>query len=218
MEKLMKSFLRSSIISSLVLLALGLLLIFKSEVTIYTISYVIGGLLIAVGAIAIIKFITNIKSTENNYDLNIVYGAVCVIMGILVIKSPKAIASIIPIVLGVVIIASSATKLQYTLQIKDKGNDLWKSTIIISLISLLCGVILVFNPFKAAVGITRIVGIFISIYAVLDIASTFSIKKTINEVEVIEAKVDDAEIIDEKKKSKKKTKKGTSKTKKKNAK
>ncbi|MBQ2639480.1 MAG: DUF308 domain-containing protein [Bacilli bacterium] len=219
MEKLMKSFLRSAVVSSLILLALGLLLVFKSEATIYTISYVIGGLLIAVGAIALIKFIVNIKSIERNYDLNIIYGIVCVIMGVIVIEHPRAIASIIPIVLGIVIIASSATKLQYTLQFKDKGSDLWKATIIISLISLLCGVVLIFNPFKVAVGITRIVGIFIAIYAVLDIASTFSIKKAIKEVEMVEeSKVVDAEIIDEKEKNKKSTTKTKGKTKKKNAK
>lgn len=212
MEKLMKSFLKSSIISSLVLIILGLLLIFRSEVTIYTISYVIGGLLIAIGAMAIIKFLTNIKVTENNYDINIIYGIVCILMGVLVIEHPNAIATMIPIILGIVIIASSATKLQYTLQMKDKGSDMWKSTVIISIISLLCGVVLLFNPFKVAVGITKIVGIFILIYGILDITSTLSIRKTLKDtLELNEETVADAKIVDEKEKPK--TKKKTTKKK-----
>ena len=187
-----------------------MLLIFRSEATIYTISYVVGGLLIAIGAIAIIKFLTNIKITENNYDINIIYGIVCVIMGVLVIQYPEAIATMIPIVLGIVIIASSAIKLQYTLQMKDKGSDLWKTTVIIAIISLLCGVVLLFNPFKAAVGITKIVGIFIVIYGALDLASTLSIRKTFkNVIDLKEAEVADAKIVDEKEKPK--TKKKTTK-------
>ena len=57
MEKLMKKFFRSSIITSVVLLVLGLLLFFQSEATIVVISYVIGGILVALGVLAIIKFI-----------------------------------------------------------------------------------------------------------------------------------------------------------------
>ena len=218
MEKLIKSFLKSSIVSAIVLIVLGLLLIFESEPTIYTISYVIGGLLIAIGAIAIIKFLTNIKVTENNYDINIIYGIVCILMGVIVIEHPKEIASMIPIVLGIVIIASSATKLQYTLQMKDKGSDAWKTTVIVSIISLLCGVVILFNPFKAAEAMLKIIGVFILIYGILDVISTLSIKKTLKNVINIEKEiVSDAKIVDEeeKPKAKKKTtaKKNTTKKK-----
>ena len=54
MENLMKRFFRSSIISSIILIALGLLLIFQSEATIMMISYVIGGILIAIGVLLIL--------------------------------------------------------------------------------------------------------------------------------------------------------------------
>ena len=57
MEKLMQKFFRSSLVTSIVLMILGVLLILQSEVTIITISYIIGTLLIALGAIAIIKFV-----------------------------------------------------------------------------------------------------------------------------------------------------------------
>ena len=55
METLMKKFFRSSLISSIILMIIGVLLILQSEITIITISYLIGTLLIAMGAIAIIK-------------------------------------------------------------------------------------------------------------------------------------------------------------------
>ena len=51
MERIMSRFFKSSIISSLALVALGILLIIESEATIITISYVIGGFLIALGVI-----------------------------------------------------------------------------------------------------------------------------------------------------------------------
>ena len=50
---------------------------------------------------------------------------------------------------------------------------------VISIISTLCGIVLIFNPFKALTSFTKIVGIFIVIYAVLDMISTFTIKRNV---------------------------------------
>ena len=178
MEKLMKKFFRSSLLTSLFLIALGLLLIFQTDAVIYSISYIIGGILIALGVLAIIKFIQG-TNNEQKRELDIVYGIVTVILGIIVIKNPEAIASIIPIILGISIIISSATKLQYAFELKANGNNLWKTTMILSIISTLCGIILLFNPFKALTSFTQVVGIFIVIYAVLDMVSTFTIKRNV---------------------------------------
>lgn len=178
MEKLMKKFFRSSLITSLFLIALGLLLIFQSDAVIYSISYIIGGILIAIGVLAIIKFIQN-TNNEQKAELDIVYGIVSVILGIVVIKNPQAIASIIPAILGISIVISSATKLQYAFELKANGNNLWKTTMVISIISTLCGIVLLFNPFKALSSFTKVVGIFIVIYAVLDMISTFTIKRNV---------------------------------------
>ena len=178
MEKLMKKFFRSSLITSLFLIALGLLLVFQTDAVIYSISYIIGGILIALGVLAIIKFIQG-TNDEQKRELDIVYGIVSVILGIVVIKNPEAIASIIPIILGISIIISSATKLQYAFELKSNGNNLWKTTMVLSIISTLCGIVLLFNPFKALTSFTQVVGIFIIIYAVLDMISTFTIKRNV---------------------------------------
>ncbi|MBQ2910421.1 MAG: DUF308 domain-containing protein [Bacilli bacterium] len=178
MEKLMKKFFRSSLITSLILIALGLLLIFQSDAVIYSISYIIGGSLIAIGVLAVIKFIQS-TNNEQKAELDIVYGIVSVILGVIVIKNPEAIASIIPAILGIGIVISSATKLQYAFELKANGNHLWKTTMVISLISTLCGIVLLFNPFKALTSFTKVVGIFIVIYAALDMISTFTIKRNV---------------------------------------
>ena len=135
MNSFVTKFFKSSILGSIGMAILGVLLIFYSEVTIVSIAYVIGAILIAIGVLAILKFISNYNSANKN-ELDIVYGIVCVILGIIVITNPEAIASIIPFVVAVIIIISSATKLQYSLELKKDNNDLWKSTMIISAILL----------------------------------------------------------------------------------
>lgn len=214
MNKITIGFFKSTIITSIILMILGLLLIFESETTIVSISYIIGTVLITIGALTIINFIrkyqNNIKSS-----LDIIYGTVTTILGILVITNPHAIASIIPLIVGIGIIINSASKLQSALELKQNDNKLWKATMIISIISAICGVVLLFNPFEGAVIFTRIVGIFITIYAILDIISTITIRKNVNDIHnVIEASIIEADVIDDNDKKKRKNKRKDKKNKK----
>ena len=197
METLMKKFFRSSLISSITLLIIGILLILQSEITIITISYIIGTLLIALGAIAIIKFIKNINNIARE-DLDIVYGTVTIILGVIVLYNPEAIASIIPIIIGIGIVISSATKLQYAIELKDNLNGQWKTTLIFSIVSAICGVVLICNPFKGAVIIMQIIGGVIVAYSILDIISTITIKKNVSAIhQAIDGTINDAEVVNE---------------------
>ena len=189
----MSKLFKTSIISSISLIILGLMLFFQAETTIISISYIIGAVLIALGVLSGIRFISGLNSNNLN-ELDIVYGVVCVVLGILIITNPTAIASAIPIVVGVIIVLNSVIKLHYSLELKEAKNELWKSTMIMSTIMTVCGVILIFNPFAGAVFITKIIGFLIIVYAMLDIVSTIIIKKnatnhTDNETKIVEAEI-----------------------------
>ena len=195
MKTLMNKIFKSSILGALALVVLGILLIFESEATIVTISYVIGGILVAIGVLALLKFYKEVKENDDT-GMDVVYGIISVILGIVVISNPKAVASIIPIVMGLIIILNSGTKLQYSIELKKSNNNLWKSTMILSLISTLCGVLLIFNPFKGAAFLTKLIGFLILLYAILDIISTITIKNTVKKIKTaINDGIEEAKVI-----------------------
>lgn len=166
-----------SLISSGVILVLGLLLFLKSSVTLMGISYIFGGLIIAIGVLAIVRFISNNHSDISN-QLNIVYGIICIISGIFFIEKPEIIGSIIPVVMGIGIIISSSLKIQQSFNLKSLNSSYFFWPFVTALLSLICGVILLFNPFKGAVIITKVIGIFLVMYAILDICNTIVLKKS----------------------------------------
>lgn len=166
-----------SLISSGVILVLGLLLFFKSSVTLMGISYIFGGLIIAIGVLAIVRFISNNHSDISN-QLNIVYGIICIISGIFFIEKPEIIGSIIPVVMGIGIIISSSLKIQQSFNLKSLNSSYFFWSFVTALLSLICGVVLLFNPFKGAVIITKVIGIFLVMYAILDICNTLVLKKS----------------------------------------
>ena len=196
MEKLLKKFFRSSIAISIILIALGFLLIFYSAETIKFISYVVGAIIIAIGTTAIIRFVQNMNDPSKS-QFDIAYGIISIVLGILIITNPTAIASFIPIVLGIGIIISSAMKLQYALELRASSNPLWKGTMIISFISIVCGLVLIFNPFQAAEAFTMIMGVLIIVYSILDISSTLVIRRNVINIQtVIRESMNDKQLKD----------------------
>lgn len=168
-----------SLLSSIFLLLLGLLLFFKSSETLVGISYLIGGILIALGVIAIISFLRN-KTKDVFLQLNIVYGVVSIVAGIFLVTVPEFIGSIIPIVVGIAVIISSSFKVQQALVLKNLDNRYFLPSLIMAILCLICGVGILFNPFTSAVVVTQIIGLFMIIYAILDIVNSFILRKSSN--------------------------------------
>lgn len=178
MERIMKSLVKSSYITSSILILLGLVLVVKSEETLKVISYLVGGVLITLGIVAFIKFFKNSeKNIPDNFD--IIYGIVTIVFGIFIIFNDKLVASIIPFVLGAWILFKSAFKVAYGFELKGKNNPIWKTTLITSGISALVGIIILFNPFKTASIVFMLIGIALIAYGIMDIISTYQLKKNV---------------------------------------
>ena len=219
MSNFMKRIYRSSLLTSIVSAFVGLMLIIASTEIIIAISYSVGAVLIALGIIGIISYIRELN-TEESEQLDLVYGIITIILGAIVIRNPEAIASIIPIVFGLVMIISSSVKINYALNMKNKKNEVWKTTLILALLTTLCGVILIFRPFEGADLIAKIIGAIILSYAILDIISTITIKRNIKRihkeiketVESITDTVTDAVVIEDEEEKEEKPKKVAKKT------
>lgn len=187
----MKKYIKTTILSSILLLILGSLLIFKSAETLIVISYIIGGVLAMLGTMAIIKYIKKNK-TETDNELDIIYGLVTIAFGLIIISNPKYIGSILPFVLGLIIFIASVIKVQYARLLMNMNNKVWKATMLVAMISGICGFFLIINPFMAATLVTKAIGIYVVIYSILDIISTLSISKYAKDVEKIkEAKIEE---------------------------
>lgn len=166
-----------SLISSMFLLLLGLLLFFKSSATLMAISYLVGGVLIALGIVAIINFLRNTTKDIFN-QLNIVYGVVSIVAGSFLVTVPSFIGSIIPFIIGITVIISSSFKVQQALILKNMNSKYFLPSLIMAILCLVCGLVILFNPFESAVLVTKIIGLFIIIYAILDIINSFILKKS----------------------------------------
>lgn len=183
MEFLKKKFngmIRSSLISSMFLIIIGFLLIMKPEEVLSLISIVIGIGIVIIGIFGVINYIRDLQE-GTTMSLEIIYGVICLIVGSILITNTKIVGSILPIVMGIWMIMNSIIKAQYTLMLKDDNNARWKVTLVFSILTLICGILFIFNPFKGAAILTQIIGSILVIYAVIDIANVMVLKKNIKD-------------------------------------
>ena len=150
------------LLTSIVLLILGIILLFIPGGIITTVIRIFGIIILILGILSILG---SSKNRKNNTDL--VYGILICILGIVFISNPEVIASIIPFILGVWIIIKSLFKLQYISTLK--GSTDYIKPLVINIITLIIGITLAFNPFKGAETLIRIIGIFLIVYSGLDI-------------------------------------------------
>ena len=177
MNKIFVKVYKSSFVTSLCLILLGIFLLLKPETTISLISYLLG---LFVGIIGISGIVKHFKNKNQTFNLDLSYGIICLIISMILIFNTKALASIIPSIIGIFIIINSTMKIQYTMLFKKQSNTIWISTLVLSIITLLCGIILIFNPFGSAIVVTKLIGIFIIVYSISDLIECYLIKKNLN--------------------------------------
>lgn len=175
MEKI-KKLMNKNIIISIIIFLVGLILLLKPDTTIKSITIIIGILLIIMGSGPIIELI---KSEEKRLSFSIAPSIILFVIAFVLFFSPELLISIIPILIGVALVMSSAFKLQNIYNLKKVNGIFNVWTLIITFVILVLGLLLIINPFGGVIAITQVIGIFLMIYSVLDIVDSIILKKII---------------------------------------
>ena len=181
MKDILKKTTNKRMIISMFILLFGIFIFLKPDVTVKMISFLLGTILLISG----LNNIISLNGCKKANDLNIVISIIIIVISFVLVFNPTIIASIIPLIIGMYMIISSFFKLQYFHLLKKLTNKRDISIFIIFVITLVLGILLVFNPFGGVIAITKLIGIFLVIYAILDIVNNISIKKKVKDVEFI---------------------------------
>ena len=166
----------TSIIFSILFILIDAFLLARPEDAIHLVSYALGIILALWGLISIVQFFTD-RESQNYLEFSFILGVFMFIFGIIIIVKPNTVASIIPLLLGIWMLINGVTKLSYALTLNKNKNA--ASSIIISILIIVLGILLVFNPFAGAKTLVQILGVTIIIYSVLDLAECFAIRKIV---------------------------------------
>lgn len=179
MKKLVNEFLTMSLTASVVLIIVGAILLILPGLTLSVMCYAISAILIINGIIMAYNSY-KVSGGINLFD-GFTWGILSIIIGIFLIFNQGLFISIVPIILGLWIIINSCFKLRVCMAM-DKD---FSTSTIMSIVTLFCGIFLLFNPIDSAELLTRMVGIIIMVYATIDVLETTTFKRNIKKIEKI---------------------------------
>ena len=83
---------------------------------------------------------------------------------------------------GLWIIINSTFKLRMALAIKDSSKTNWILPYILSILTIVIGLCLIFNPVLGSIGIARVIGFLAILYGICDVIDVIIFKNNIKQI------------------------------------
>lgn len=169
--KMLKELKWEAILTGVLYILLGIVALVVPETMQKILGYVIGIVLIVAGLISIICYLLR-DAKENYYHNEFVFGLVGMVLGAAVLYKVEVIISLIPFILGILVLFSGCSKLQDAIDLKRLGYGSWIGMLVVAVINIILGIVLICNPFQAAIVLFRVLGVGLIISGVSDCFST----------------------------------------------
>ncbi len=147
---------KALILSAVVYLVVGLLLVIWPDVARSIIIYAIGAAAVIYGGYRIIDFFSR-KENLSGVQIGVALGIACIMLGLFLLFRANIVVSLLATVIGVAVIVDSVLRLQIALNLRLIGDKGWIALIVTAFVTLVFGILLLFNPFTA-VRVATIVG------------------------------------------------------------
>lgn len=187
----------NKIVYGAILVVVGLILfLFPGQIS-EVISMVVGLFFLFMGIVVIVTYLT--KRVEMVFGSNrLVIGAAFITLGIFVMRRADFVVSIIPFILGLIVLVSGVNKLQSFIDLKRLHSDGGIVTLVFAILNIVFGVVLIINPFDAAIVLLKVTGIALMFSGVTDLVATFILQKQAKDYMVNKADrfMQDSDIID----------------------
>ena len=169
--KMLKELKWEAILTGVLYILLGIVALVIPETMQKTLGYLIGIVLIVAGLISIICYLLRV-ARENYYHNEFVFGLVGMVVGAAVLYKVEVIISLIPFILGILVLFSGCSKLQDAIDLKRLSYGSWAGMLVVAVINIILGIVLICNPFKAAIVLFRVLGVGLILSGASDCFST----------------------------------------------
>lgn len=148
MKSIIQDMKHNYFINAVIMVILGIVLVIWPHILGVMLCYLLGGALIVMGVFQLISFLRGERLGFYNKFV-MMMGIVLVLLGIWICAQPRIVLSIIPVVVGIIVLIHGLMDIQYTLDIKKAGSEKWWIALIAAALTLIVGLLLMLNPFTA---------------------------------------------------------------------
>ena len=144
--------------TSIVYMVLGLILIIWPDQARQIICYLLGAAALLYGAYRIIDYFARKQMSEGGVQIGVALGIACVVLGLFLVFKANTVVAVLAGVIGVAVVIDSILRLQIALNLRRMTASGWLPLFITALVTLIFGILLLFNPFDAVKVATIVAG------------------------------------------------------------
>jgi uncharacterized membrane protein HdeD (DUF308 family) len=163
-QKKVNTFINSSILVSMAFFVLGIIFLAMPGLSLDIIRWVIAISALVIGTLLIAADLG--KNRAFPFFSTTIAGIVLLIIGLVFIRHPR-IMDIFPIILGAIFIINAVSSGRLTAALK--GTSAGKYAVVTTILAIVCGILLIANPWEGNISMMIFAGIMMIIYS----ASTF---------------------------------------------
>ena len=140
----------SYVVLSAMFLLLGIYLVVNPETSLVMICRILGAAMAVFGVMKIVLYFIR-------FDFAV--GLFCIILGALMLWRAPALTDILSVMIGLLVLVDSVFKLQVAVDSRRMGAHSWWVTLVCTVVCLVLGILLVFNPFDGKQVLTIMMGV-----------------------------------------------------------
>ena len=146
----------SYVVLSAMFLLLGIYLVVNPETSLIMICRILGAAMAVFGVMKIVLyFIREVEGVAIRFDFAV--GLFCIILGVLMLWRAPALTDILSVMIGLLVLVDSVFKLQVAVDSRRMGAHSWWVTLVCTVVCLVLGILLVFNPFDGKQMLTWVI-------------------------------------------------------------
>ena len=149
---------------------LGVILIAATNELIKTFNYILVSICAIIGVLQIIHFFINKKYKENNFS-DLLIAVVFIWVSLILYVYYGFMINILPILFSFYLFIMSIDLISKYINLKDKKH------LILSIISILVGLLLIFNPGSIIMTYLKVTGVYLIIVSILNFIDIFKLNK-----------------------------------------
>ena len=152
---------RAYIITSCVMILLGVLLTIFPETSLLTVCYILGAFLTVFGVVKLVGYFSK-DLFRLAFQFDFALGIFALVAGILILIHPAGVTAMTPVIIGVFILMDGVFKLQTAFDARRFGLSRWWGILLLALTGF-CGLFLIIDPFTGAEALMILLGVTLAV-------------------------------------------------------
>lgn len=154
-------FSKNNVLLSILMVVLGLVLFIWPGKTLTLAARILGIALLIGAAVSGYSWYREKNQSGASYT-SLAIAILCLVVGLIVLAAPKGVITLLPKLIGLAVLVNGVINLAQALELRNKGQDSWTSSLVMAVLTILAGGFLLFFAFGAMkVAVMVIGGVFV---------------------------------------------------------